>query len=395
MARQLRRILALEDFEGAARRHLPRPLFGFVAGAAETDAALRGNRAAFAEHAFIPRALVDTSSRTAAATLFGEQFAAPFGIAPMGAAALIAYRADLVMAGAAAAARVPFILSGSSLIRLEEVRGAGGAPWFQAYLPGDSARIEALVDRVAAAGFGTFVLTVDVPVLANRENNVRNRFTQPLRPSVRLACDGLMHPGWLWRTAARTLRRHGMPHFENMSATRGPPILSRSLERRIGARDTLAWPHLDAIRKRWRGRLVVKGILAAEDARRAREAGADGVIVSNHGGRQLDYAVAPLRALPAVRAVAGEMTVMLDGGVRRGTDVLKALALGADFVFVGRPMLFAAAIAGETGVAHAIRLLREEIERDMALLGISSLAEMTPALLAPSHGPITAGRPAS
>lgn len=388
MAGLMRRILALEDFEAAARRHLPRPLFGFVAGAAETDAALRGSRAAFAEHAFIPRMLVDTSARTAAATLFGEPFAAPFGIAPMGASALIAYRADLVMARAAAAARVPFILSGSSLIRLEEVQGVGGAPWFQAYLPGDPARIEPLVDRVAAAGFGTFVLTVDVPVLANRENNVRNGFTQPLRPSVRLALDGLLHPGWLWHTAARTLHRHGMPHFENMGATRGPPILSRSLTRQIGVRELLAWPHLEAICKRWRGRLVVKGILAADDARRAREAGADGVIVSNHGGRQLDYAVAPLRALPAVRAVAGDMTVMLDGSVRRGTDVLKALALGADFVFIGRPMLFAAAIGGEPGVAHAIRLLREEIGRDMALLGITSLAEMTPALLAPASGPL-------
>src|SRR5579863_7555424 len=178
--RLLRRILALEDFEGAARRHLPRPLFGFVAGAAETDAALHGNRAAFAEHAFIPRVLVDSSARTAATTLFGEHFAAPFGIAPMGASALIAYRGDLVLARAAAAARIPFILSGSSLIRLEEVTRAGGAPWFQAYVPGEAARIEALLDRVAAAGFGTLVLTVDVPVSANRENNVRNGFTMPL-----------------------------------------------------------------------------------------------------------------------------------------------------------------------------------------------------------------------
>ena len=393
MTGQLRQILALEDFEGAARRHLPRPLFGFVAGAAETDAALHGNRAAFAEHAFIPRVLVDSSARTAATTLFGEHFAAPFGIAPMGASALIAYRGDLVLARAAIAARIPFILSGSSLIRLEDVARAGGAPWFQAYLPGEPARIEALLDRVAATGFGTLVVTVDVPVSANRENNVRNGFTMPLRPGPRLAWDGVRHPGWLWRTAARTLLRHGMPHFENMTAARGAPILARALERQFGARETLAWPHLEAIRRRWPGRLVVKGILAAQDARRAREAGVDGVVVSNHGGRQLDYSIAPLRALPAVRAVAGDMVVMLDGGVRRGTDVLKALALGADFVFVGRPMLFAAAIAGERGVAHAIHLLREEIERDMALLGITSLADMTQALLAPSCGPIAERHP--
>lgn len=385
-----RRFLSLDDFERAARRVLPRPLFGFVAGAAETDAALRDNRAAFAEYGFVPRALVDTSARSAATALFGERHAAPFGIAPMGAAALIAYRADLVLAAAAARAGVPFILSGSSLIRLEEVARAGGAPWFQAYLPGDAARIDALVDRVAAAGFGTFVLTVDVPVGANRENNVRNGFSLPLRPGPGLAWQGVTHPLWLWRTAARTLLRHGMPHFENMSATQGPPILSRGLERQLGARDTLAWRHLAQIRRRWSGRLVVKGILAAEDARMAREAGVDGVIVSNHGGRQLDHAMAPLRQLAGVRAVAGDMAVMLDGGVRRGTDVLKALALGADFVFVGRPMLYAAAVAGAAGVAHAIGLLREEIERDMALLGVTSPGQMTLSLLARRHGPASA-----
>ena len=386
MADRLRQtILSLDDFDAAARRHLPRPLYGFVAGAAETDAALHGNRAAFADYRFVPRTLVDTSARSAATSLFGESYTAPFGIPPMGAAALIAYRADLALAGAAAKAGIPFVLSGSSLIRMEDVARAGGKPWFQAYLPGDPARIDALVDRAAAAGYGTFVLTVDVPVGANRENNVRNGFSLPLRPGPQLAWQGVTHPLWLWRTAARTLMRHGMPHFENFAATQGPPILSRGLDRQLGARDTLAWPHLAQIRKRWRGRLVVKGILAPDDARMARDEGVDGIIVSNHGGRQLDYAQAPLHALPGIRAVAGTMAVMLDGGVRRGTDVLKAVALGADFVFAGRPFLFAAAVAGADGVAHAIRLLREEIERDMALLGITSLRQMTPDLLVPRH----------
>ncbi len=384
MADRLReRFLALDDFEPAARRFLPRPLFGFVAGSTETGAAFHGNRSAFAAHQFVPRMLVDTARRSTAATLFGETYAAPFGIPPMGVSALIAYRGDLVLAATAAECGIPFILSGSSVIRLEEVAKAGGKPWFQAYLPGDPARIDPLVDRAAAAGFGTLVVTVDVPVNGNRENNVRNGFSLPLRPSAQLAWQGITHPGWLLRTAGQTLLRHGMPHFENMQATRGPPLLSRNLERQLGARDTLAWPHLRRIRDRWRGRLVVKGILAAEDARLAREAGVDGVIVSNHGGRQLDYAIAPLDALPAIRAVAGEMAVMLDGAIRRGSDVLKALALGADFVFVGRPMLFAAALAGGPGVAHAFRLLREEIDRNMAMLGITSLSQMTPALLAP------------
>jgi L-lactate dehydrogenase (cytochrome) len=172
----------------------------------------------------------------------------------------------------------------------------------------------------------------------------------------------------------RTLLLHGMPHFENM----GPRIpLITHLDRGDGPRDRLAWTHLELMRRLWKGRLVLKGVLDPEDARIARESGVDGVIVSNHGGRQLDGARAPLRALPAVAAQAGAMAVMIDGGIRRGTDVLKALALGAQFVFVGRPFLYAAAIAGEAGVRHGIRLLSEEIERDMALLGITALAQMT------------------
>lgn len=379
--RRLHRFLSLDDFDAASRRHLPWMLHGFVAGAAEAGASLRGNAAAFGEYGFVPRVLADVSGRSQATTLFGQQYAAPFGIAPMGIGAICAYRADVVLARAALAARVPMVLSASSLIPLEDVRREGGASWYQAYLPGEVARIESLVDRVAAAGYGTFVLTADVPVAANRENNVRNGFRLPLAPSPRLFWDGVTHPSWLLGTALRTLLRHGMPHFENMDATRGPPILSRDLVRAVGRRDQLSWDHLLLIRRRWRGPLVVKGILSVADARLARERGADGIIVSNHGGRQLDGAVAPLRVLPAIKAVAGDMAVMLDGGIRRGTDVLKALALGADFVFVGRPFLQAAAVGGEEAVRHAIRLLSEEIDRDMALLGVRSLGELAPGLL--------------
>jgi L-lactate dehydrogenase (cytochrome) len=379
--RHLRRFLALHDFEDAARRHLPRMLHGFVSGGVETDWTLRENRAAFGDWAFVPRVLVDTSGRSTAATLFGRAYAAPFGIAPMGASALIAYRGDLVLAQAAAAANIPMIMSASSLIPLEEVRRNGPNTWYQAYLPGEAARIEPLVDRVAAAGFDTFVLTVDVPVAANRENNIRNGYAIPLKPNLRLAWEGITHPRWLLGTLLRTIARHGMPHFENMDAGRGPPIVSRTLMRAFGERDRLNWQHLELIRRRWKGRLVVKGVLAAADARIARESGCDGVIVSNHGGRQLDGAIPSLRALPEVAAEAGGMTVMLDSGVRRGTDVLKALALGAQFVFVGRPFLCAAALGGEEGVAHAIRLLAEEVNRDMALLGINRLSELGPALI--------------
>jgi L-lactate dehydrogenase (cytochrome) len=372
--RSLRRILALDDFEDAARRIIPRPIFGYVSGGVETNASLRANRAVWDEIAFVPKTLVDSSARTQKTTLFGHTYDAPFGIAPMGGTAMAAYEGDLVLARSAASANVPMIVSGASLTPLERVREAGPTTWFQAYLPGEDGPITQLVERVARAGYDTLVLTVDVQVTANRENNARSGFHTPLRPSLRLAWDGIIRPRWLFGMFLRTLWLHGMPHFENMG--RRVPLISATAEREGGRRDKLTWRHLELMRRLWKGRLVVKGILDSDDTRIARESGVDGIIVSNHGGRQLDGAVAPLRVLPGIAAQAGGMTVMMDSGVRRGTDVLKALALGAQFVFVGRPFLYAAAIAGEPGVLHAIKLLRDEIDRDIALLGIATLAEM-------------------
>jgi L-lactate dehydrogenase (cytochrome) len=375
LPRALRRILALEDFEEPARRYLPRPMYGYVSGGAETNASLRANRAAFDAYAFVPRVLVDVAARTTQATLFGKTYDAPFGFAPMGGSSMAAYRGDIVLARAAQGANVPMIMSGASLARMEDVRAAGRTTWFQAYLSGDAGSITTMLERVARSGFDTLVLTVDVPVGANRENNVRSGFSRPLRPTLRLAWDSLLRPRWLCGMFLRTLLLHGMPHFENTGLR--TPLITRRAERYPGERDRLSWKHVELMRRLWQGRLVLKGVLDPEDARIARESGVDGVIVSNHGGRQLDGAVAPLHALPPVAAEARGMTVMMDGGIRRGTDVLKALALGAQFVFVGRPFLYAAAIGGEAGVRYGIRLLREEIGRDMALLGINTLAEMT------------------
>ncbi|SFT54293.1 alpha-hydroxy acid oxidase [Mesorhizobium sp. YR577] len=377
----MRQMLALDDFEAAARRYLPRPVFGYVSGTSETGASFLDNRKAFADHSFVPRILRNVGNRSQATSLFDVSYAHPFGISPMGLSALAAFDGDVTLARAAGTMRIPSILSATSLTKLERVAREGGSRWFQAYLPGETERIDAMVDRVAAAGFETFVLTVDVPVAANRENNVRNGFNAPLEPSLGLAWQGLTHPHWLVGTALRTLLRHGMPHFENMDAGRGPPILSRNLVRALGKRDQLGWEHVDLIRARWKGKLVVKGILSPEDAHLAREAGVDGIIVSNHGGRQLDGAISPLRMLAEIVERSGEMPVMLDSGVRRGTDILKALALGARFVFVGRPFLYAAAVFGEAGVTHAANLLVEEIDRDMALLGVRELAELSPSLL--------------
>ena len=382
--RILRNMLSLEDFEEEGRKYLPRPIFGYVSGGVETNATLRNNRSVWDEIAFVPKMLVDTSSRMQETTLFGRSYAAPFGLAPMGGSSIAAYQGDVVLARAAASANVPMITSGASLTPLEKVREAGPTSWFQAYLPGDNDRITQLVERVARGGFDTLVLTVDVQVSANRENNVRAGYSTPLRPSLRLAWDGIIRPRWTLGMFLRTLLLHGMPHFENM----GPriPLLTSNAKREPGRRDRLSWKHVELIRRMWKGNFVLKGILDKDDARIARESGVNGIMVSNHGGRQLDGAVSPVRVLPGIAEQAKGMTVILDSGVRRGTDVLKALALGADFVFIGRPFLYAAAIAGDAGVQHAIKLLKEEIDRDMALLGISTLEQMKPERLMPARG---------
>ena len=373
----LRNILCLADLELAASSHLPRPIFGYVAGGAEDTIALQAAAAAYRQWAFVPRVLVDVSQRSQQTELFGETYSSPFGIAPMGICALIAYRGDLTLALAAEAANIPMIVSSTALTRLEDVRAAAPrTTWFQAYLPGDAAKIDAMVQRVQSAGYRTLVLTVDVATLPSRENNVRVGFTMPLRPSVRLAWDGIVRPRWTIGTLLRTLLKNGMPHFENSSAVRGVPIFSSAAVREFGSRDTLSWAHVDQIRRKWSGKLVLKGVLSAEDARIAADRGVDGVIVSSHGGRQLDASIAPLHALPAIVRAKGAMKVMIDSGIRRGNDVLKAIALGADFVFIGRPFIYAAAIGGQAGVAHAIRLLSHEILQDMALLGVSSLREL-------------------
>ena len=378
---KLDKILSLDDFERAARRHLPKPIFAYVAGAVEDYVSFRDNRAAFESIGLVPRVLVDVSTAATETGLFGHRYSAPFGVAPMGISALSAYRGDLVQAQAAQAANIPMILSATSLIRMEEVCTACPGTWFQAYMPAP-AKIPALVDRVAAAGFKTLVVTVDVAVLSNRENQVRAGFHTPLRPSLALAWQGITHPRWTVGTFLRTLVSHGVPYFENSQAERGAPIIARDVERDFTARDAFNWTELEKVRKRWPGRLVVKGLMSAEDARIARGAGVEGIIVSNHGGRQLDGTVSPIRVLPEVVEAAGDgVTVMMDSGIRRGTDVLKALALGAKFVFVGRPFNYAAAVAGEAGVARAIELLRGEVRRNMALMGVTRLEQLGPQYL--------------
>ncbi len=387
LPRALRKVFSVDDLEPRARRILPRRIFGYIEGGVETNAARDANRAAFNGWAFRPRVLVDTVGRSQQIELFGHRYATPFAIAPMGVPSLAAFEGERLLAEAAAAANVPFILSGSSLMPLEAIIRVNSRAWFQAYIPGDRSRIGPLVERVARAGYETLVITVDVAVAGNRENNARNGFMLPLRPGIGLAWDGITHPEWLVRNLIRTLLQRGMPHFENMGAVRGAPLISAQAERSFGRRDALSWDDISWIRDRWSGNLLLKGILASEDAAHAVRVGVDGIIVSNHGGRQLDGAMPSLMALPEVAPAAGSMVIGLDSGVRRGADILKAIALGARFTLIGRPFLYAAAIGGIAGVKHLVSLLSLEIDRNLALLGCRGPGEVTPALLVRADGP--------
>jgi L-lactate dehydrogenase (cytochrome) len=374
-------ILSLEDFTELARKALPRPIFGYVAGGADDDRCLLNNRAAFQRFSFMTRVLRDVTGRSTRRSVLGQEFDCPFGIAPMGISALFAYRGDLVLARAARDANVPMIASGASLLPIEEIVAENPGCWCQAYLGGDPEEADGALQRIERAGVRTLVITVDVPTPSNREQEARAGFSSPLRPSVRLAWDFVVKPRWLLGVMAQTVIRHGLPAFENVALDTRIPVISRTAIRDIGRRGRLKWADLHRIRQKWQGALVIKGILHADDARMAREHGADGIIVSNHGGRQLDAAISPLLLIPEIKAVSGPMALMVDSGFRRGTDVLKALALGADFVFLGRPFAYAVAARGEAGVRHAIDLLRREIDADLAMLGHRSLDMLDPSSL--------------
>lgn len=374
--KRLQRVLFLDDFGSEAKKILPRPIYGYISNASETGQSHKNNLSAFEDYVFLPTTLKDVSKRSASTELFGRTYAAPFGISPMGISALSTYRGDIVLASGAAKENIPMIISGTSLIRVEEIVKANPMVWFQAYLPGDEANIDALIERVKKAGVKTLVLTADTSVLGSRENHLKFGFSTPLRPSFKLFWDGLTHPRWSIGTFLKTLAFHGMPHFENSFAHRGAPILSKTVDRDFTYRDHLNWVHVERIRKLWDGKFVIKGILNVEDAKQAVQLGVDGIIVSNHGGRQLDGAVSPLQVLADIVAVCPSIPVMMDSGVRRGSDILKALSLGAKFVFIGRPFGFASAVGGEAGVRHASAILKTEISRNMALLGVNSLGEV-------------------
>jgi len=369
--------LALDDFEDVARRVMPRSLYAFVAAGSEAGLTRDANRAAFAHYPLKTRAMRNVSARTTGVDLFGRHYAAPIGIPPLGMSSACRFEGDLELARAARDANIPFILSGASFEPLENVVADAPDAWFQMYPSGDAQGDAAMVGRITAAGYKVLVVTVDTTVPPSREAAMRaGGLMVPVRPNLKLAIDTALHPRWAWGTLLRTLRRNGIPRMANMSAKGGPRITDvPKVPRRI-VRDTMAWAELAAIRAAWKGPLIIKGLLAAEDAVAARNLGADAVIVSNHGGRQLDGTIAALDALPDIVAASGDMKVLFDSGARRGGDVAKALALGASMVFIGRPFLYALATYGRPGVAHAIGLIQAELMRAMAMLGCTTIDDI-------------------
>jgi L-lactate dehydrogenase (cytochrome) len=288
------------------------------------------------------------------------------------------------MARAAGRSGVPFLLSANSIIPLEEITRVNPDAWFAAYQSPNRDAIEGMIKRVARAGFRVLVVTTDIPIGSNREKDARAGFSMPIRPNMRLGWDVASHPVWLGSVLGRTLARRGIPHLVNLEPDGGPGIFSRKVEG-VVAHESLSWDHIRLMRDLWKGPFIAKGLLSVADVATARDCGLDGVILSNHGGRQLDQAVSPMQMLKAAVADARGMTVMIDSGFRRGTDILKALALGARFVFVGRPFLFAAGLAGEAGVRHAIWLLARELDRDMAMLGLREVADIDQHILMDAH----------
>jgi len=371
------------DLREMARKRVPRGPFEFMDRGTEEEVSLRNNREVFDRIRFKPRTFVDVSQRTPEATIFGAKHKMPLVIAPTGTAGLLWYEGELALARAARAAGIPFSLATGSMTAMERVADeAGGELWFQLYLWPDRSMSHELVNRAKAAGYKALIVTVDGVSAGNREYNIRNGFTLPFSLSTKSAIDMLTHPRWLLGVMGRYMLTTGMPMYQNYPAaakakmTRGP--MGRSSLRT----DSIKWDDLDAIRKIWPHKLIVKGMLDPHDALEAVNHGADAIDVSNHGGRNLDGIISPMEALPEiVDAVGKKANVFVDSGFRRGSDVVKALALGANAVMIGRATLYGVAAAGQAGAARALEIFHEEIRRNMALLGVNSVAELGPQYL--------------
>ena len=369
----------IADLRRMALKRVPKGLFEFVDRGTEDEVTLRNNRAVFERIRLKPRNLVDVSKRSQEVTLFGKKHKMPIVIAPTGTAGLMWYEGEIALARAAADAGIPFTLATGSMTAMEKVAElAGGTLWFQLYMWPDRSLSHKLVDRARAAGYEALVVTVDGVVPGNREYNLRNGFTIPFTFTRGNIMDVLMHPRWFSGVLIRYLLTTGMPRYQNYPTDIKYRITAGPMGRSSMRNDSLNWDDLRALRKLWPHRLLVKGLLHPQDAVTAADCGADGVIVSNHGGRNLDTVISPIDALSeVVDAVGKRVTVLVDSGFRRGTDIAKALAMGAQAVMIGRSTLYGVAAGGEEGARRAISLFRGEIDRVIALLGCNSVADLS------------------
>jgi (S)-mandelate dehydrogenase len=379
---RLERAVNIEDLRRLARARLPRSVFDFFDGGAEDETTLRGNRTAFERVRLLPKVLVDVHAVDAGVELFGARSKLPMAIAPTGAIGAGRHDADLMLARAAAAAGIPYSLATPATNSIEEIaEKAGGRLWFQLYLLKKRDFRMQLVARAKAAGYEALLVTVDLSAGGKRERVLRNDFAAPFVPTWRSSRDVVFKPAWLAGMA-----RRGVPQMKNLVGmlSTAPRLtdVAASVGRELDA--SFSWDDVKTLSDAWPGKLILKGIVQPADAERAVAAGSDGVVVSNHGGRQLDGAIATADALPLVaRAAGSRLTVLVDGGVRRGVDLLKARALGAQAALTGRATLFGVMAGGDAGAKRAIEILAGEFERAMMLCGVARAIDISADLLAP------------
>ena len=377
IARRLRRCATVDDLRRVARRRLPRGVFDYIDGGAEDERTLGRNSSDFSSLGFRPRVLRDVSSIDTSTEAFGRVHPMPIMLAPTGFTRITASPGELAVARAAERAGLSYSLSTMATRSIEEVAAAApdGDHWFQIYTWKDRGLVEEMVNRARTAGYRGLWLTVDTAVLGRRERDVRRGYTIPPKIGPGTIVDGVLHPGWTLDFITNPPIVFANVVGLNDEDGSDPVSLAEHMMRQFD--QALSWSDVDWLRSIWDGPIVLKGIQRVDDAVRARDAGVDGIALSNHGGRQLDDAPSPVSLIEPVRQAVGDgFTIVCDGGVRRGSDVVKALALGANLCSIGRPYLYAMGAAGERGVDHLIRFLREGLERTMALTGSRRIDEI-------------------